>query len=71
MFCKKLCYDIIIRLVTINFQRCIPYSITPCTVEDVYTARDGTVIFQTYDSQSVPERNLQQTGRLQTRREQQ
>jgi hypothetical protein len=30
MLCKKLCYDITIHLVTINFQSCIPYSVTPC-----------------------------------------
>jgi hypothetical protein len=30
MFCKKLFCDITIRLVTINFQSCIPYSVTPC-----------------------------------------
>jgi hypothetical protein len=30
MFCKKLCCDITIHLVTINFQNCIPYSVTPC-----------------------------------------
>jgi hypothetical protein len=30
MFCKKLCCDITIRLVTINFQNCIHYSFTPC-----------------------------------------
>jgi hypothetical protein len=30
MFCKKLCCDITIRLVTINFQRCTSYSVTPC-----------------------------------------
>jgi hypothetical protein len=31
MFCKKLCCDITIRLVTIKFQSCIPYSVTLCT----------------------------------------
>jgi hypothetical protein len=30
MFCKKLCCDITIRLITINFQSCITYSVTPC-----------------------------------------
>jgi hypothetical protein len=30
MFCKKLCCDITIRLVTINFQSCVPYSVTSC-----------------------------------------
>jgi hypothetical protein len=30
MFCKKMCRDITIRLVTINFQSCIPYYVTPC-----------------------------------------
>jgi hypothetical protein len=29
MFCKKLCCDIAIRLVTINFKSCMPYSVTP------------------------------------------
>jgi hypothetical protein len=30
MFCKKLCCDIIVHLVTINFQSYIPYSVTLC-----------------------------------------
>jgi hypothetical protein len=30
MFCKKLCSDITIRLITIHFQSCILYSVTPC-----------------------------------------
>jgi hypothetical protein len=30
MFCKKLCCDSTIHLVTINFQICIPYSVAPC-----------------------------------------
>jgi hypothetical protein len=30
MFCKKLCCDITIHLVTINFQSCTHYSVTPC-----------------------------------------
>jgi hypothetical protein len=32
MFCKKLCCDVTIHLVTINFQSCIPYSVTPCII---------------------------------------
>jgi hypothetical protein len=32
MFCKKLHCNIIIRLVTINFRSCIPYSVTPCII---------------------------------------
>jgi hypothetical protein len=32
IFCKKLCCDITIRLVTIHFHGCIPYSVKPCTV---------------------------------------
>jgi hypothetical protein len=30
MLCKKLCCNVTIRFVTINFQSCIPYSVTPC-----------------------------------------
>jgi hypothetical protein len=30
MFCKKLCCDITIYLVTVNFKNCIPYSVTHC-----------------------------------------
>jgi hypothetical protein len=33
MLCKKLCCDITIRLVTINFQSCIPYSVTICIIQ--------------------------------------
>jgi hypothetical protein len=29
--CNKLCCHVPIRFVTINFQICIPYSVTPCT----------------------------------------
>jgi hypothetical protein len=30
MLCNKLCCDITIRLVTINFRSCIPYYVTSC-----------------------------------------
>jgi hypothetical protein len=40
MFCKKLCCDITIRLVTINFQICIPHSVTFCIVS---IGEDGDV----------------------------
>jgi hypothetical protein len=34
MLCKKLCCDINIRLITIHFQICIPYSVTPYILKD-------------------------------------
>jgi hypothetical protein len=44
MFCKKLCCDITIRLVTINFQSCITYSVTPT----LYTENQGDYVEKIY-----------------------
>jgi hypothetical protein len=46
MFCKKLCCVISIRLVTIHFQSCIPYSVTLCIVGfEVLTAVSTKMAF--------------------------